>query len=244
MEALENLLQLPYQTLAILVAGYLSYRLAYTGRDTTHRTLDTLAIALVFAFVAQAASAGLLILYNWKYPVPSGGELPLWAGYGASVGGIIVALLVAAGWRKFTNKALPWVLRKLRISSADRNHAAWESVIANEDSGPSSITIVKKDGAKLMSEKLADFENAPFGPAILGNDGSVAIYVTHFKDNDAEKWESNEVDYADWGPEITIIPADEIAEIRIRHSRKPSVLKMWGRKKASMATVETEPEES
>lgn len=32
MEALENLLQLPYQTLAILVAGYLSYRLAYTGR--------------------------------------------------------------------------------------------------------------------------------------------------------------------------------------------------------------------
>ena len=78
MEAFENLLQLPYQTLAILVAGYLSYRLAYTGRDTTHRTLDTLAIALVFAFVAQAASVGLLILYHWKYPAPSGGELPLW----------------------------------------------------------------------------------------------------------------------------------------------------------------------
>lgn len=237
MEALENLLQLPYQTLAILVAGYLSYRLAYTGRDTTHRTLDTLAIALVFAFVAQGVSAGFLTLYNWKYPVPSDGEIPLWAGYGASVGGIIVALMVAGVWRKFNNKALPWILRKLRISSADRNYSAWESIIANEDSGPSSITIVKKDGAKLMSEKLADFENAPFGPAILGNDGSVAVYVTHCKDIDAADWESIEVDYADWGPEITIIPANEIAEIRIRHSRKPSILKMWGRRKTAKKGV-------
>ncbi|WP_417606504.1 hypothetical protein [Primorskyibacter flagellatus] len=236
MEALENLLQLPYQTLAILVAGYLSYRLAYTGRDPTHKTLDTLAIALVFAFVAQAASAGFLTFYNWKYPAPSGSELPLWLGYSASVGGIVVALLAAGAWRKLNNKALPWTLRKLRISSADRYHAAWESVIANEDSGPSSITIVKKDGAKLMSEKLADFENAPFGPAILGSDGSVAIYVTHFKDVDAEDWESNEVDYADWGPEITVIPASEIAEIRIRHSRKPSILRMWGRKKTDDST--------
>lgn len=240
MEALENLLQLPYQTLAILVAGYLSYRLAYTGRDTTHRTLDTLAIALVFAFVSQAASAGLLILYNWKNPVPSGGEIPLSAGYGASFGGIILALLAAWAWRKLNNRALPWVLRKLGISSADRYHAAWETVIANEDSGPSSITIVKTDGAKLMSEKLADFEKAPFGPAILGSDGSVAIYVTHFKDVDVEDWESNQVDYADWGPELTIIPASEIAEIRIRHSRKPSILRMWGRKKTSTSTNGTE----
>ena len=64
MEALENLLQLPYQTLAILIAGYLSYRLAYTGRDTTHRTLDTLAIALVFALPdGQLAAVALLMPY-------------------------------------------------------------------------------------------------------------------------------------------------------------------------------------
>jgi hypothetical protein len=240
MEALENLLQLPYQTLAILIAGYLSYRLAYTGRDTTHRTLDTLAIALVFAFVAQAASAGLLILYGRHFPVPSGGEIQLSVGYSISVLGIIAALLSAAAWRKFNNRALPWILRKLRISSADRNRAAWESVIANEDSGPSSITVVKKDGAKLMSERLANFENAPFGPAILGSDGSVAIYVTHFKNVDKEDWESNEVDYEDWGPEITVVPASEISEIRIRHSRKPAILRMWGRKKTENSANDTE----
>ena len=231
MEALENLLQLPYQTLAILVAGYLSYRLAYTGRDTTHRTLDTLAIALVFAFVAQAASAGLLILYNWKYPVPSGGELPLWAGYGASVGGIIVALLAAGVWRRVSMSAVPEILRSAGISSADRNTAAWETVINREDSGPSQITVVKKDGTALQCERLDDFKKSPFGPMILGQDGSIAMYVTDYRASDSNEWEKVDPSHGDWGPEITIIPAGESSEVRIRHA--PSLLGRWRRRRGA-----------
>jgi len=231
MEALENLLQLPYQTLAILVAGYLSYRLAYTGRDATHRTLDTLAIALVFAFVAQAASAGLLILYNQQFQIPSGGELPLWAGYGASVGGIIVALLVAALWRRVSVSAVPELLRSAGISSADRNTAAWETVINREDSGPSQITVVKKDGTTLQCERLDDFKKAPFGPMILGQDGSIAIYVTDYRASASDEWEKVDPFHGDWGPEITIIPAAEISEVRIRHA--PSLLGWRGRRRGA-----------
>jgi hypothetical protein len=231
MEALEQLLQLPYQTLAILVAGYLAYRLAYTGRDTTHKTLDTLAIALVFAFVAQAASAGLLILYDWKYPVTTGGELPLWAGYGASVGGIIVALLVAALWRRVSVSAVPEILRSAGISSADRNTAAWETVINREDSGPSQITVVKKDGTALQCERLDDFKKAPFGPMILGQDGSIAMYVTDYRPSASGEWEQIDPAHGDWGPEITIIPAGEISEVRIRHA--PSLLGRWRRRRGA-----------
>lgn len=240
MEALEKLLQLPYQTLAILVAGYLAYRLAYTGRDSRHKTLDTAAIVLAFAFIAQAASAWLLATYISWYPVKADVALPLSVGYCVSFGGIITAIIAAAIWRKLNNKALPWVLRKLKISAADRNVTAWETIISDEDSGPSSITIVKKDGTKVMSERLADFRNSPFGPAVLGEDGSVAIYVSHFKDLDANDWDENEVEYEDWGPEITVIPASEIAELRIRHSSAPSILKMWGRNRRHKNVADTD----
>ncbi len=222
MEALEKLLQLPYQTLAILVAGYLSYRLAYTGRDTTHRTLDTLAIALVFAFVAQGATAALLILYNRLFPIPTSGELPLSAGYGASVVGITVALSIAAIWRRVSVSAVPEILRSAGISSADRNTAAWETVINREDSGPSQITVVKKDGTCVQCERLDDFNKAPFGPMILGQDGSVAMYVTDHRVSGSDEWEKIDPTHGDWGPEITIIPAGEISEVRIRHA--PSLL--------------------
>jgi hypothetical protein len=228
MEAIERLLQLPYQTLAILVAGYLSYRLAYTGRDSTHQTLDTLAIALVFAFISQAASALLLAVYLAWGPTPSDAvTLPLWAGYAASVGGIVAALIVAAIWRRVSVNSLPEILRGAGISSSDRNNAAWETVINREDSGPSQITVVKKDGVTLQCERLDDFKKAPFGPMILGQDGSIALYVTDYRSKESGEWEKIDPYHGDWGPELTIIPAGEISEVRIRHA--PSLLRRWRR---------------
>lgn len=231
MEALEKLLQLPYQTLAILVSGYLAYRLAYTGRDSTHRTLDTAAIALVFSFIAQAASAFFLVMYVANYPIKSEMALPLWVGYGVSVGGIIVALIASAIWRRVSVNSVPAILRGAGISSSDRNVAAWETVINREDSGPSQITVVKKDGTTLQCERLDDFKSAPFGPMILGQDGSIAMYVTDYREKSSAKWEKVELAHGDWGPEITIIPAGEISEVRIRHA--PSLLRRWGRRRGT-----------
>lgn len=230
MEALEKLLQLPYQTLAILVAGYLAYRLAYTGRDSTHKALDTAAMALVFAFIAQAASALALVLYIARYPVKSEMALPLAAGYGASFFGIISALFAAAIWRRLSVNSLPAFLRKAGISSSDRNVAAWETVINREDSGPTQITVQKKDGMTVQCERLDDFKDAPFGPMILGQDGSIAMYVTDYRDESGE-WEKVSLEHNDWGPEITVIPAGEISEVRIRHN--PSLLRRWGRRRSA-----------
>jgi hypothetical protein len=190
--------------------------------------LDTLAIALVFAFISQAASALLLAIYLAWDPTPRDAvTLPLWAGYAASVGGIMAALVVAAIWRRVSVNSLPEILRGAGISSSDRNTAAWETVINREDSGPSQITVVKKDGVTLQCERLADFKKAPFGPMILGQDGSVALYVTDYRGKESGEWEKIDPYHRDWGPELTIIPAGEISEVRIRHA--PSLLRRWRR---------------
>ncbi|MBB3995196.1 MULTISPECIES: hypothetical protein [Sulfitobacter] len=230
MENLEQLLKLPYQTLAILVGGYLAYRLAYTGRDSTHRTIDTAAIALVFAFIAQAASAWALVTYGTSYPSKAN-EVPLWFGYSASIAGIIFALISAAVWRRTSVSGFAWFLRKTRISSSDRHMAAWETIINKEDSGPSSIAVIRKDGSAVACERLDAFKNAPFGPMIQGQDGSIALYVTSSRAAGSENWIDADPNYADWGPEITIIPAGEVSEVRIRHN--PSLLRRWRRRRGA-----------
>jgi len=227
MENLEKLLQLPYQTLAILVGGYLAYRLAYTGRDSTHRTIDTAAIALVFAFIAQMASAWALTTYVTCYPLPETGEVPLWVGYCISLTGIVATILVAAFWRRLGVVWVATTLRVLGISSADRNVTAWESVIGNEHAGPSSITVLKTNGQGLMCERLIDFKDDQHGPLILGQDGSVALFVTHTRDAGSEDWEPVSPRYEDWGPELTIVPANQVLQIRMRHKDKQ--LPFWRR---------------
>lgn len=230
MENFEQLLQLPYQTLAIMVGGYLAYRLADTGRDSTHRTIDTAAIALVFAFITQAASAYLLLTYGAKYPSKIN-EVPLWVGYSVSIGGIIAALIAAAIWRRTSVSGFASFLRKTRISSSDRHMTAWETIINQENSGPSSVTVVRKDGTAVICEKLDDFDKAPFGPMILGQDGSIALYVTSSRAVGSKEWIDADPNYADWGPEITIIPAGEVSEVRIRHN--PSLLGRWRRRRGA-----------
>ena len=220
MEDIERLLQLPYQTLALIAAGYLSYRLAYTGRDSTHRTLDALAIALVFAFIAKAVSD---LLLAWAPTFSDAVALPLLTGYAASVLGIVAALIVAGIWRRVSVNSLSEFLRGAGISSSDRNTSAWETVINREHSGPSQITVVKKDGATLQCERPDDFKKAPLGSMILGQDGSIALYVTDYRDKESVEWEKVDPEYRDWGPELTIIPAGEISEVRIRHA--PSLLR-------------------
>lgn len=217
LETLRDLLQLPYQTLAIIGGGYLAYRLAYTGRDGTHQTIDTAAIVLVFAFVSQAAAAALLVWYSSKSGLATDAALPLIVGYTSSLFGIIIVLVVAAIWRVFGMSGVAWGLRQLRVSSADRNFTAWESIISDERSLPSQIKIVRTDGSEVMCDRLADWKDSPFGPMILGHDGSVALYVTSKRTTEDDEWKDVAPQGGEWGPEITIVPAHQIHTVRLRH---------------------------
>lgn len=194
------LLNLPPDTLTVLVLGYLGYRLAYTGKDASHSAVDVVFLSLVFTLAAKVG----LALADLAHP-------------GIGIAAAPVAVLAAAVlWRKWGELAVFKILRRLQVSHSDRHQTAWETIMLRSGAMPSQLIVRKKDGTSLMSERLADFAGELFGPCIFGSDGSIALYVTHFKAL-AGDWEQTGAAAApDWGRLITYIAAAEIGEIEVR----------------------------
>ena len=211
MENIPDILNLPVSILSLIAAGYLSYRLAYTGRDGSHRTIDVVFLVCVFAFVAKTAGE------------PVGSALreadcgPVFSSVVSGLIGLLAALVVATVWRKWGENCTRSFLRKARVSSSDRFTSAWETLIANNKLRPSMLVLRKVDGSAVMCDQLSDFSDAPLGVVLLGNDGSVALYITHRRSKVGAEWiEEEDVKIDGWGPEITFVPASEIAEISLR----------------------------
>ncbi|KZX97742.1 MULTISPECIES: hypothetical protein [unclassified Sulfitobacter] len=204
-EGIQALLALPIDTLALLAGGYLAYRLAYTGRDKTHSTIDMLFIATTFAFVT---SAGRLIAATYLT-----GPIVL------NLAGIAVALLAAAGWRRFGSKWTHKALRVTRISLSDRETTAWDSMLIQEHHTAAAILVKKTDGSMLFCDDLHAFKDDPHGPCVLGADGSVAMYVTSSQPSSGADWVDHELRTEDGAAVITYIPAQNISEIRVWKNR-------------------------
>lgn len=209
---IRKLLDLPLGTLAILAAGYIGYRIAFTGKDKTHATIDVIFLTLTFAVLAKFISGSLA---PW---VASGAQTKTAAGWSAlaSFAGVVVA---AAGWRAFGELTVFNTLRRLKVSHSDRYQTAWETVMLRSGTKPSQLIVRKKDGTALMSERLADFAGELLGPCIFGSDGSIALYVTHFKASAGDWEEIGAAATPDWGLPITYIAAAEIGEIEVRMAR-------------------------
>jgi len=198
------LLNLPSDTLTVLVAGYLGYRLAYTGKDASHSAVDVVFLSLVFTLAAQ----GGLLLGNPARP-----------GIGIAAA-LVAALTVAALWRKWGEAAAFRLLRWAAISHSDRTLTAWDRIRTDATLRPSQLIVRRRDGRRLMCERLADFGKEPLGPCIYGSDGSVALFVTHERGPDDADWVAtpNAAD-EHWGRLITLVPAAEVTAIYLRHPR-------------------------
>lgn len=196
------LLALPPDTLTILVLGYLGYRIAYTGKDASHSTVDVVFLSLAFALVAK----GGLLLGDLARP-----------GIGIAAA-LVAALAVAALWRKWGEATAIRLLRWTAISNSDRSRTAWERIRTDASLRPSQLIVRRRDGRLLMCERLADFGTEPLGPCIYGSDGSIAIFVTHESGpGDADWVETPNTADGHWGRLITVIPAAEVAAIYLRH---------------------------
>lgn len=198
---IQALLQLQIETLALLAGGYIAYRIAYTGRDMTHKTVDVVMITAAFAFITQL---GVLWSSAAVENVPT-----------QCVGGIVLALVAAIFWRRFGQNWMRRVLRLGRVSLTDGQLSAWDTMMVQEEHTAAALVIKKRDGTILMCDNLHAFRNEPHGPCVLGADGSIAMYVSSFRLPDTVDYIENELRTKDGASMITYIPACEISEIRI-----------------------------
>lgn len=205
-ETPQYLLDLPLETLAALVSGYFGYRIAYTGRDAKHGPLDLLFITLAFSFIAKTIIAVIAL--------DGTGNVRLSIAYAA---GILAAICAACAWRKWLSDRTFKVLRDSGVSAADRCATAWESMLHRSRS-PQRLVVRKKNGERMMTSDLSKFNDAPLGTCLLGEDGSVGMYVTDIWPVGADDWEERSVfdpKAPDWGYDMTFIPASEVLEVRI-----------------------------
>jgi hypothetical protein len=200
MNDLQSLLSLPLGTLAVLAAGYIGYRIAYVGHDSTHSTIDVLFLTLTFSLVARLAEDLI---------IPHAGLVV------AALGGIVAAVVGAAVWRSGLEDFSRRLLRLARISTSDRHLTAWDTVRLRRNFSPTWLMLRLTDGRRLLSSDLNRFASMRDGPCILGADGSVAMFVTERRAAQSEEWTPCDLTKEYFGTELTYIPAREISEIRI-----------------------------
>lgn len=203
MQELRSLLDLPIDTLAVLAAGYLGYRLAYIGRDRGHRPVDVLFISLAFAFIASL-TAQLLD--------------PVTGKTGAMLLGVAATIVAAAFWRSIGSGWTFRALRAARISDSDHHVTAWDTVRQRRGFRPTVLIVRTTDGELLMCHKPEEYGHLRDGPFILGDDGSVAMFVTDRCRPGKNEWEERETFDDVCGYELTYLPAGRISEIRIKTS--------------------------
>ncbi|MCU9850388.1 hypothetical protein OEZ60_20595 [Defluviimonas sp. WL0024] len=200
MEEFQSLLSLPLETISVLAAGYIGYRIAYVGHDETHQTIDVLFASLVFALIAKLASDRLAV-----FDAPAI----------AATGGVVAAIGAAAIWRGFLEEFVRSLLRVARVTSSDRHVTAWHSVRLRRAFAPTWIMVRLKSGRRLMCNDLSRFSCFSDGPCIFGEDGSVALFVTDRSEAGSEEWEEAELQDPAFGTALTYVPASEIEEIRV-----------------------------
>lgn len=200
---MKDLFDLPFEIQVVLAIGYLSYKLAFTGLDKKHKTLDVFMLILVYGAIAYSGIEAT----KWM-------EGSYWAGVGV---GLTAALASATAWRRWGRKASAWILRKGKISWDSFSPTTWDGIIQNTDHVWAYVTVHCTDGTILRSDMNALPKGLPNGPCQVDSDGNVAIYVTSKKTP-----ELAEVDYGrDAGVDdegrahITYVPAANIQRLTI-----------------------------
>lgn len=198
MPEIQTLLNLPIETLAVIAAGYLAYRIAYTGHDANHSTVDVLLLTSVFALIGKFA-------FTWAKPYcPS---------VVAALSAVILAGVGAAIWRKWLCDRVGHWLYKSGVNPSDRHRSAWDSVRLRSGFAPRHFMLVLDDGSRVMSD-LTRFYAFKDGPALFGADGSVAMFVTSRQDAAGEKWEDAELTDSEGFNCMSYFPEKRIKEMR------------------------------
>jgi hypothetical protein len=197
----DQFLELPLETLVILGSGYLAYKLAFQGRSQNHKPLDV-------AFITFAFGIGSKLVFSHI-------ENTVWA----STVSLFAALALATLWRAIIVEFILPHLWTLKISNSDGHSTAFDSIRCSQSAETTQLVVRKTDGQMVMCDDLNKYEKVKFGPCIYGEDGSIALYITNYRNSQNDEWEDIEPFDENWGYTISYIPAIQVAEIKVRHVR-------------------------
>ena len=200
---------LPVEAQIVLVSGYVAYSMGYFGIRQNHKVIDTVFRTLAFSLVAT------LVMYIvgsvWT-------ESPIWVKGLAALGASVV---VGCAWRKPGSSWVVWLMRKFNISWSSDEIGAIATVVKDSKHRVSQIAVKLRDGSWLRCDDTSAFSSAPFGPCIISNDGSVVMYLTHTTDAEGNDKEMPTTAAESYGYRLTYIPANEVAQLNIRHISHP-----------------------
>lgn len=201
--------QWPIWVQVALGGGYLGYLVAYLGIRAHHKQADIAFLTMAFGLIATLA-------FGVCEPV---------IGYVlASIAAVLASVMAGVFWRVLGRRGVRGAMRFGRISFVDDDHSAWETVFADTNHDVSQVRVDMDDGTQLFCEDLSKFANAAIRPVIVGNDGSVAMYVTHVyrrgQNGDEIETPRSDVISRDWGDRMTLIPASRIKALELRFKRR------------------------
>lgn len=175
----------------MLGAGYLGYHIAYVGQDQKHKATNIIFLTLTFGFIAKLTMSMLnAVIANQHLKVIMG--------------------IIASLWRKYISQWAKKVLRYSGVSYSDGQTTAWDSLCINTEYKPTQLIVRKTDGLHVKCDNLWSFRDLPHGPCLFGEDGSIAMYITHYKPKLAQEWISDDPHDNGFWPAITYILVSEI----------------------------------
>ncbi|SDF97661.1 hypothetical protein SAMN04488117_109125 [Celeribacter baekdonensis] len=210
---MNELLELSWRTQVVLIGGYLSYIIAYSGRRESHTTTDVLGIILCFGGIGLISIGSLERLFelcsvDW-----------LRSDYVLGSLGVMMPTISAIVWRRTIAQKTKRLLSFLTQDKEDGLPSAWSTIIQKENLEYAQLVVTLKNGYSYESYPLGDFNNYPNGPCVFGSDGSVGMYITYITPLDQEGRQAESLIDAD-GIRITYIPKDQIAEIDFRRKAR------------------------
>ncbi|WP_232493623.1 hypothetical protein [Novosphingobium kaempferiae] len=198
----EKLLSLPWQIQLALGSGYAAYLVAYAGRRAHHTAVDVTFRSLAFGLVATTT---LFVVQS----LPALVVIPET---------VLLTVITGALWRRFGIPVYDWLMREADISWADDTPTAWQSItVCNNKHELSQLTVQLDDGTLLVCNDTSQFADQPFGPAVIGANGDVALYVNFEVAADGTEIDIDDAVVPYWGARMTYIPASKIARVSLRH---------------------------
>lgn len=198
---MQELLQLPLQVQATLVAGYLGYIILKRDYRKTEKLSDMwmliLFLGLPTALTVQLCDS------PWAYL------------------SIISGPLIAFVWLKFAEARWTKFLHRNKVSHTVSSGDVWKTLSSHKGIAATEIKLFHKNGSAYACHGTSQFIGEPFEPFIMDDDG-IAFYVTHVIKDGQDDWE--EEDDVKLGPEhgsmITYFPRDDIKFLEMRYIKQ------------------------